>query len=290
MEIRESPDSDTPFLDTVEGEISFFRSIMRARPIGLHRHFHALSMRTAIHQDTGQYVTIDDIWEKLQSCYDIKELENLVRLHILPPTHTHTCPHELAVTFYQDAEGFESPGSAHSTPSTIDSPSPSDNLSLHPYFRKEFTLPYDEALDTIISSRRVRDSSSSTPSSPSPPPPPTTKGGRRGRRRGRGGGGGGGGGPASGIVTRPSIGHVTAESDSSALTLESGDESVAPTPKGSVNTGSDGDNEYGDDEDVEVAASPGTVPCVDAQRPFPLLADRFSLFSSTICKASKSSR
>jgi MRG-binding protein len=90
MEIRESPDSDTPFLDTVEGEISFFRSIMRARPIGLHRHFHALSMRTAIHQDTGQYVTIDDIWEKLQSCYDIKELENLVRLHILPPIHALT--------------------------------------------------------------------------------------------------------------------------------------------------------------------------------------------------------
>jgi hypothetical protein len=54
--------------------------------------------------------------------------------------------------------------------------------------------------------------------------------------------------------------HVHAESDSSALTLESGDESVvAPTPKGSVNTtGTDGATEYGEDEDVEVAASPGT--------------------------------
>jgi MRG-binding protein len=93
MEIRDSPDIDTPFLDTVEGEISFFRSIMRARPIGLHRHFHALSMRTAIHQDTGQYVTIDDIWEKLQSCYDIEALENLVRLHTHTHTHyNHTCP------------------------------------------------------------------------------------------------------------------------------------------------------------------------------------------------------
>jgi hypothetical protein len=54
--------------------------------------------------------------------------------------------------------------------------------------------------------------------------------------------------------------HVTAESDSSALTMESGDESevVAPTPKGSVNTGTDAGTDYGEDEDVEVTASPGT--------------------------------
>ncbi|KAF8272216.1 hypothetical protein EI94DRAFT_1769951 [Lactarius quietus] len=207
MELRESPDPATPFLDTVEGEMSFFRSIMRARPIGLHRHFHVLH---------GRYVSIDDIWEKLRSCYNVDALESL------------------------DAEGFESPGSAHSTPSVVDSPSPSDNLSLHPYFRKEFALPYDEALDSIISSRRVRDTASSTSFSPSPPPPPPPTKGRRGRRRGRG------------------LAHVHAESDSSALTLESGDESVvAPTPKGSVNTtGTDGATEYGDDEDVEVAASP----------------------------------
>ncbi|SRR6266851_5555701 len=79
MAMRESPDPSTPFLDTVEGEIAFFRSIMRARPIGLHRHFHVLSIRTVIHQDTGRYVTIDDIWEKLQKCYNIEALESLVR-------------------------------------------------------------------------------------------------------------------------------------------------------------------------------------------------------------------
>lgn len=33
---------------------------------------------------------------------------------------------------------------------------------------------------------------------------------------------------------------------------------MAPTPKGSANTGSDGGTDYGEDEDVEVAASPGT--------------------------------
>ena len=54
--------------------------------------------------------------------------------------------------------------------------------------------------------------------------------------------------------------HVTADSDSSALTMESGDESVAvaPTPKGSVNTGTDAGTDYGEDEEVEVTASPGT--------------------------------
>jgi MRG-binding protein len=79
MEMRDSPDPSIPFLDTVEGEIAFYRSLMRARPIGLHRHFHVLSIRTVIHQDTGRYVTIDDIWEKLRDCYNIEALENLVR-------------------------------------------------------------------------------------------------------------------------------------------------------------------------------------------------------------------
>jgi MRG-binding protein len=257
MELRESPDPSLPFLDTVEGEIAFFRSIMRARPIGLHRHFHVLSIRTVIHQDTGQYVSIDDVWEKLRSCYNIEALENLVRFYIYIYTQLKSSLKTLIFFFLrplpQDAEGFESPSSAHSTPSTIDSPSPSDNLSLHPFFRKEFVLPYDESLDSIISSRRVRVSSSPSSSSPSPPPPrPPTKGRRGGGRRGRGGGGGG-------AAARPTS-HVTAESDSSALTMESGDESVAvaPTPKGSVNTGTDPGTDYGEDEDVEVTASPGT--------------------------------
>ena len=166
------------------------------------------------------------------------------------------------LNFIQDAEGFESPSSAHSTPSTIDSPSPSDNLSLHPFFRKEFVLPYDEALDSIISSRRVRDSSSPSSSSPSPPPPrPSAKGGRRGvGRRGRGGAAA----AAAAAAARPTS-HVTAESDSSALTMESGDESVAvaPTPKGSVNTGTDAGTDYGEDEEVEVTASPGKFAPVD---------------------------
>jgi hypothetical protein len=65
-------------LETVEGEIAFFRSVMRARPVGIHRHFHVLAIRNAILKDTGQIVSTDDIWAKLRSCYDLDALEGLV--------------------------------------------------------------------------------------------------------------------------------------------------------------------------------------------------------------------
>ena len=77
--LRSMARGNDEFLDTVEGEITFFRSLMRARPVGLHKHFHALSMRTAIHQDTGHYVTLDAIWRKLNDLYNLKALEDLVR-------------------------------------------------------------------------------------------------------------------------------------------------------------------------------------------------------------------
>ncbi|TFY73010.1 hypothetical protein EWM64_g11002, partial [Hericium alpestre] len=72
MTAVDDPEPSTPhFLDTVEGEIAFFRSLMRARPVGLHRHFHVLSMRNAIHQDTGRHVSVDALWAKLRACYDL---------------------------------------------------------------------------------------------------------------------------------------------------------------------------------------------------------------------------
>ena len=76
------------FLDTVEGEIAFFRSMMRARPVGLHRHFHVLTIRNAILRDTGRSVSTDDLWRKLRSCYDLDILEGIVRgrlLHVSRP-------------------------------------------------------------------------------------------------------------------------------------------------------------------------------------------------------------
>ena len=69
---------ETQWLDTVEGEIAFFRSLMRARPVGIHRHFHVLTMRNAILRDTGQLVEVEDLWRKLRACYDLDILENIV--------------------------------------------------------------------------------------------------------------------------------------------------------------------------------------------------------------------
>jgi len=70
--------SPSEFLDSPEGEISFFRSIMRARPVGIHRHFHVLVIRNAIQKDTGHLISTNDIWSKLKSCYNLDALENLV--------------------------------------------------------------------------------------------------------------------------------------------------------------------------------------------------------------------
>ncbi len=81
------------FLDSVEGEISFFRSIMRARPVGKHRHFNALLVRNAILKDTGRSVHIESIWEKLRKCYNLDALEAIVCFFALTtiqhcPSHT----------------------------------------------------------------------------------------------------------------------------------------------------------------------------------------------------------
>ena len=73
-----------PFLDTLEGEMAFFRSLMRARPVGIHRHFHAMVIRNAIHRDTGRWVPMDEIWAKLRACYDLDLLENIVRMSFSP--------------------------------------------------------------------------------------------------------------------------------------------------------------------------------------------------------------
>jgi MRG-binding protein len=78
MTLEEDSLSSAAFLETVDGEISFFRSIMRARPVGIHRHFHVLSIQNAIHKDTGHLVSTDDIWEKIKACYDLDALEGLV--------------------------------------------------------------------------------------------------------------------------------------------------------------------------------------------------------------------
>jgi len=206
--------NDLEFLSTVDGEIAFFRAIMRARPVGIHRHFHILNIRNGILKDTGHAVSVQAVWDKLRGLYDMDALEAI----------------DLEI------DGYESRTSENSTPISIRSPSPSENLAAHPFFRDEYALPYDPKVEEIITQRRMRDTPS--PISLAPTPPPVT-----GRTR------------ASGRAKRGKskldlAGLVGGDSDSSALTQESGDEGP-PTPRDSA-TITEGGTEYGGDEDAEM--------------------------------------
>ncbi|KAL0069779.1 hypothetical protein AAF712_003048 [Marasmius tenuissimus] len=205
-----------PFLDSVQGEIAFFRAVMHSRPIGIHRNFHLISMRSAIHKDTGEWVDIPDIVKKLRNLYDVDAL-NAIDIEI---------------------EGYEMSRSHKSTPISIPSPTPSENLNAHPFFRDEYALPFDPSIR----------STPSPPSSPTPSEPPRSakQPPRSKKKRGK---------------SKANLaGLVGGDSDSSALTQESGDEAVAE----SVATGTDGETVDGDaeDEDIEMnepSPSPGAV-------------------------------
>lgn len=210
------PESARELLDSVEGEISFFRSVMRARPVGLHKHFHVLAIRNSIYTDTGRVVPVQCIWEKLKSCYDLDALE--------------------AAEF----DGYYANTSTPSSSQAIRSPSPSENLSMHPYFKEEYSLPADEALDSLVAARRLRATASIPSSTPAPSPrqPHRTRKAKAPRRN---------------KDKVDMAGLVGGDSDSSALTQEeSGDEEVF-TPRDSVLTGTDAGTDY--EEDVEEISS-----------------------------------
>ncbi|KAH7915425.1 hypothetical protein BJ138DRAFT_1077300 [Hygrophoropsis aurantiaca] len=229
---RDSPDVGSGFLDSVEGEISFFRSVMRARPVGLHRHFHILAIRNAIHKDTGRMLSIDLLWAKLRTCYDLDALEGVVSAF-------HNLTHFSAYSRHQEADGFDTPGSSQSSsPHAIRSPSPSENLSRHPFFRDEFSLPSDESFESLISARRTRATASLPSSTPAPSPRQRSK-----ARKGKA--------PKRGKTKRDMAGLIGGDSDSSALTQESGDE-AAFTPRDSVMTGTDNGTDIADEDDPEV--------------------------------------
>ncbi|KAF8895483.1 hypothetical protein BD779DRAFT_732238 [Infundibulicybe gibba] len=221
--------ADPAFLGGIEGEISFFRSMMRARPVGIHRHFHILAIQNFILKDTGRLVHIDDLWNKLRACYDLDALDAIVSSHSRPEG---VITIHLAGKQDLEAEGYESPNSNNSTPISIRSPSPSENLSGHPFFREEFALPFDE-FEPLISQRRMR-ATVSVPSSPAPSPVHVGRA-RGGRKRGK--------------SKLNLAGLVGGDSDSSALTQESGDEGVSGTPRDSVVTGTDAGTDYDEDGD-----------------------------------------
>ncbi|KAJ7784512.1 hypothetical protein B0H16DRAFT_1709220 [Mycena metata] len=213
------------FLSTVDGEIAFFRAIMRARPVGIHRHFHILNIRNGIQKDSGHAVTVEAVWAKLRDLYDMDTLEAIDA----------------------EAESYEARTSQHSTPISIRFPSPSENLAAHPFFRDEYALPYDPKIEEMIAQRRMRDTPSPVSPSPSPPAAPAGRTTRAGRKRGK--------------SKLDLAGLVGGDSDSSALTQESGDEGMLPpTPRDSV-TITEGGTEYGGDEDTEMRdVSPDAGP------------------------------
>jgi len=64
---------------------------MRARPVGLHHHFHILDIQNAIKKDTGRLLHVESIWQKLQSCYDLDALDAIVSAMYTVPIRHHRC-------------------------------------------------------------------------------------------------------------------------------------------------------------------------------------------------------
>lgn len=75
------------FLDTVQGELALFRGVAHARPAGAHRFFHVIAIRSTIRAETGQEVSIDDLWKKLGNYYDLHYFDSNVR----PVLHYVSC-------------------------------------------------------------------------------------------------------------------------------------------------------------------------------------------------------
>ncbi len=141
---------------------------------------------------------------------------------------------------YDDSE------SPSSTPQPVPTPGSDDNLDYHPFFQSEFAIPPDSYMDELIAVRRIRETAS-PPSSPLHFAPEPKRG--RGRKR---------------KASKADLaGLISGDSDSSALTQESGDDNgegaAAQTPSdrrgGSVVTATDAGTE--DIQDEEGTASPG---------------------------------
>ena len=112
---------------------------------------------------------------------------------------------------------------------------------MHPFFRHEYTLPQDETLDRLISTRRLRGSASLPSSSPAQSPTYTgtiVKSSKKGKSK-----------------LKHTAGLVGGDSDSSALTQESGDESAHATPRDSAAAGTDAGTEFAEEEDADGSPS-----------------------------------
>ena len=138
----------------------------------------------------------------------------------------------------QETDGFDTSGP---WPQAIRSPSPSENLSRHPFFRDEFALPTDDAFESLVAARRVCATASIPSSTPAPSPRQASK-----TRKSKA--------PKRNKNKADMAGLVGGDSDSSALTQESGDE-AAFTPRESVVTGTDAGTDYEDDAETQEVPS-----------------------------------
>ncbi|KAG8705908.1 hypothetical protein FRC09_002696 [Ceratobasidium sp. 395] len=119
------PQAPEGFLDTLEGEIALFRSIERARPVGMHKHFHMLTLRRSIRNESGVWVDVAAIWAKLATLYHLDALDDMDDQ-------------------YFDIQSQRIILYPNSTDPNV--------LHNHPYFR-EFALPYPQFNDLMTARR-----------------------------------------------------------------------------------------------------------------------------------------
>ncbi|CAG8569231.1 6841_t:CDS:10 [Diversispora eburnea] len=63
----------------VKMEIEFFRSVMKHRPVGIHRHFHMVNVYRDFNANSKVKCTIPELWERFGSYFNLAKLEELDR-------------------------------------------------------------------------------------------------------------------------------------------------------------------------------------------------------------------
>jgi len=77
--VERTPEDAKAYLASPLGQIFFFKAACHARPVGAHRYFHVLSMQQRIASETGELLPMQSIWDKLEECYNLQDLEQRVR-------------------------------------------------------------------------------------------------------------------------------------------------------------------------------------------------------------------
>ncbi|GAV99957.1 Chromatin modification-related protein EAF7 [Lentinula edodes] len=170
-------------------------------------------MRSSIHKDTGHWVPVDELWQKLRSCYNIDALDAI------------ELEYEIAL----------------SNKISLQSPSIDGQNIKHPYIRGEFSLPSEPSLDPLISTRRVNPIASppSSPETAATSPAALKVKLSRSRKKN--------------AKSKASMaGLVGGESDSSDLT-DSGEEGQAPSVVTATDGGETVDGEADDDIEIRDA-------------------------------------